>query len=71
MNFIFKYNLSINFKFMGDYKIYNHVLQTELKNNDGIFNNNFFLKSNLSENFISNKLNILDIQSNFVYHNKN
>jgi hypothetical protein len=55
---------------MGDYKIYNHVLKNELKNEE-VLNNNFVFKSSLSENFISHKLNILDIQSNFVYHNKN
>ena len=56
---------------MGVCKIYNHVLNNELKNSDEILNNNFVFDSNFSENFISNKLNILDIQSNFVYHNKN
>jgi hypothetical protein len=55
---------------MGDYKIYSHVLKNELKNEE-ILNSNFVFKSNLSENFITNKLNIVDIQSNFVYHNKN
>jgi len=56
---------------MGVFKIYNHVLNNELKNSDEILNTNFIFNSNFSENFISNKLNVLDIQSNFVYHNKN
>lgn len=56
---------------MGVYKIYNHVLNNELKNSYEILNTNFIFNSNFSDNFINNKLNVLDIQSNFVYHNKN
>jgi len=52
-------------------KIYSNTLKNEFEINQNNLNNNFFFKSDFSENFISNKLNILDIQSNFVYHNKN
>lgn len=52
-------------------KIYSNILKNEFELSQNNLNNNFFLKSDFSDNFISNKLNILDIQSNFVYHNKN
>jgi hypothetical protein len=59
---------------MGGYKIYNNVLKIRFKNEEissNISSNGFVFRPNLSEKFVSNKLNILDIQSNFVYHNKN
>jgi hypothetical protein len=52
-------------------KIYSNILKNEFETNQNNLNSNFFFKSDFSENFISNKLNTLDIQSNFVYHNKN
>lgn len=52
-------------------KIYSNILKNEFENNQNNLNSNFFFKSNFSENFVSTKLNVLDIQSNFVYHNKN
>lgn len=47
------------------------MLKNEFETNKNSLNSDFFYQSNFSENFISNKLNILDIQSNFIYHNKN
>lgn len=52
-------------------KIDSNFLKNEFEISQNDIKSNFFFKSDFSENCISNKLNILDIQSNFVYHNKN
>jgi hypothetical protein len=52
-------------------KIYSNILKNEFETSQSNLNSNFFFQSDFSENFVLNKLNTLDIKSNFVYHNKN